>query len=78
MANPTMDDLLAFEVGTVMEAGKLLPSITAEPVVHQVSAVDPVARTVRVRSTFFGVWVGNFVAVEDDNGKPVWTMEKRA
>ena len=76
MAAKTLDmnGLLALQIGTVLEAGRMLPAVTAEPVVHQVVATDAQARTLRVRSTFFGVRLGYLVATEV-GGAIQWNKE---
>jgi hypothetical protein len=65
-------DFLALEPGSVIEAGRLLPAITPEPVVHEVMSVDPDKGTVRLSCSWFGVHIGQLVGRKTEGGMD-WT-----
>lgn len=56
-------------VGDVVEAGQLLGEMTKEEVILQV--VSSTSGTTEFEATFFGVKLGTFHVVADDNGIPI-------
>lgn len=58
----TYGELAMLDVGTVMEAGGLLPGITSEPVTFTIEAHDEASGTTQVVCAYFGVSVGHLMA----------------
>lgn len=69
----TFDDLLGLEVGSVIEAGVLMPRLSSERVTHRVESVDPEKDLVVMRSYYYGIYLGELAARPNEKGGVTYT-----
>jgi hypothetical protein len=68
----TWEELRSYEIGTTIEAGRLMSAVTDEPVTHTVISSDDTK--VCMVCHFFGIRVGSLTAKPGQGQLPEYTV----